>query len=60
MCALDIEKALLSNNINADIDFIALYSEKSVFSDLKIRPLGIMESILKKNMENQCQRSLFL
>ena len=49
MGVLDIEKALVSNNIVADEDFINYYNEKSVFSDFKIRPLAIMEGILKEH-----------
>lgn len=49
MGVLDIEKALISNNIDANEDFIKCYNEKSVFSDFKIRPLAIMEGILKEH-----------
>ena len=58
MGVLDIEKALVSNNIVADEDFINYYNEKSVFSDFKVKPLAIMEGILKEHGKPMAKEDL--
>lgn len=46
---VDIAKALKANNITADEEFIEDYGKDTHITDFKIRPLSIVEDILKEN-----------
>lgn len=52
---MDIRKALLANNIEADNEFIEIYAQNI---DLKVRPLDILEGLLKEHNKPMIKEDL--